>query len=134
MMPALPKPRPRKQVKSKISLLSTWTFWACICAILGLSLAPPSTPMPTTGWDKSNHVLAFVVLTFLARKVWAEQFWLVLLSLLAYGALIELLQSLMPYRHAEWSDLWADGLGLLVGTIFTRRNSPLNTVVDDLRV
>ncbi|MNV60738.1 VanZ like family protein [compost metagenome] len=90
--------------------------------------------MPTTGWDKSNHVLAFVVLTFLARKVWAEQFWLVLLSLLGYGALIELLQSLTPYRHAEWSDLWADGLGLLVGTIFTRRNSPLNTVVDDLRV
>lgn len=107
-------------MKSKIELLSAWAFWACVCAILALSLAPPSTLMPTTGWDKSNHVLAFGTLALLAHKVWPERLWLVLSSLLAYGALIELLQSLTPDRYAEWSDLWADGLGLFVGEVFAR--------------
>ncbi|WP_225616924.1 VanZ family protein [Variovorax sp. 38R] len=107
-------------MKSKIALLSVWAFWACVCAILVLSLAPPSTPMPSTGWDKSNHVLAFATLAFLAHKAWPGRLWLWLPSLLAYGALIETLQSFTPDRYAEWSDLWADGLGLLVGEIFAR--------------
>ena len=76
--------------------------------------------MPTTGWDKSNHVLAFAALAFLANKAWRGHTWLVLPSLLAYGALIEVLQFFTPERYAEWSDLWADGLGLLVGEALAR--------------
>ncbi|WP_447772848.1 VanZ family protein [Variovorax boronicumulans] len=106
-------------MKSKIGLLAAWAFWVCVCAILALSLAPPSMPMPSTGWDKSNHVLAFATLAFLANKAWPGRIWL-LPSLLAYGALIEILQSFTPDRYAEWSDLWADGLGLLVGQVFAR--------------
>jgi VanZ family protein len=34
----------------------------------------------------------------------------VLAGLLAYGALIEVLQALTPYRMAEWTDLFADGV------------------------
>lgn len=41
-------------------------------------------------------------------------------SLLAYGAFIEILQSFTPDRYAEWSDLWADGVGLLLGEVFAR--------------
>ena len=33
------------------------------------------------------------------------------------GGLIELLQSLTPYRSAEWADWLADGLGLLLGKV-----------------
>lgn len=77
--------------------------------------------MPTTGWDKSNHVLAFATLAFLAHQAWrSERMWLVLVCLLAYGALIEILQSFMPDRYAEWSDLWADGLGLFFGEACAR--------------
>ena len=76
--------------------------------------------MPSTGWDKSNHALAFATLAFLAHKVWPQRAWLVLPSLLAYGALIEVLQSFTPDRSGEWSDLWSDGLGLLVGEVFAR--------------
>lgn len=107
-------------MKSKIGLLSRWVFWACAFAILVLSLAPPSTPMPTTGWDKSNHVLAFATLAFFAHQAWPGRISLVMPSLLAYGALIEVLQSFTPDRYAEWSDLWADGLGLLIGEVFAR--------------
>jgi len=110
----------RRSVKSKIELLARSAFWACIVGILVLALAPPSTPMPGTGWDKSNHVLAFATLAFLAHKVWPERTLLILLGLLAYGALIEVLQSFTPNRYAEWSDLWADGLGLLAGELLAR--------------
>jgi VanZ family protein len=44
----------------------------------------------------------------------------VLAALLAYGGLIEILQSLTPYRSAEWADLLADGLGLAIGLLVAR--------------
>ena len=34
---------------------------------------------------------------------------------LAYGSMIEVLQSFTPDRMAEWADLLADALGLAVG-------------------
>lgn len=71
--------------------------------------------MPSTGWDKSNHALGFAVLACLAYRAWPRRILLSLLGLLGYGALIEVLQSLTPDRMAEWSDLWADGVGLLIG-------------------
>lgn len=120
-MPEVPKraPAPLRGSATSKSRLWAWAFWACVLAVLALSLAPLSTPLPSTGWDKSNHVLAFAALAFLARKAWPGRLWLLLPCLLAYGALIELLQSFTPDRYAEWSDLWADGVGLFVGTMFT---------------
>ena len=35
--------------------------------------------------------------------------------MLAYGGLIEVMQSFTDYRSAEWADWLADGLGLLLG-------------------
>lgn len=116
-MPVLEK---YKQARLKIGLLSRWTFWACVFTILVLSLVPPSPPMPSTGWDKANHALAFATLAFLAHKAWPGRIRVVLPSLLFYGALIECLQSFTPDRHAEWGDIWADSLGLLAGDILAR--------------
>ena len=84
-------------------------FWMCVVAVLVLSLMPPAPHMPSTGWDKANHLLAFAVLAWLGCSAW------VLCGLLAFGVLIEGLQSLTPYRVAEWADLWADALGLALG-------------------
>jgi len=109
-----------KRVKLQIHLLWRRAFWACAFTILVLSLVSSSTPMPSTGWDKSNHVLAFATLAFLARMAWPGRTWLMLPSLLAYGALIEFLQSFTLDRYAEWGDIWADCLGLLVGEVFVR--------------
>ncbi len=92
-----------------------WAFWACVLALLVLSLMPPVPQLPTTGWDKSNHVLGFAVLMLLGSWVYPGHTMAVLAGLLSYGVSIELLQSLTPYRFAEWADLLADGVGLLVG-------------------
>jgi VanZ family protein len=91
-----------------------------LLAILVLSLMPPSSKLPTTGWDKSNHMLGFGTLGLLGVRGWPGRAWIVLAALLAYGALIEVLQSLTPYRSAEWADLIADGVGLLVGLVVAR--------------
>jgi VanZ family protein len=91
------------------------TFWACAFAILVLSLMPPVPQMPTTGWDKSNHMVGFALLMLLGRWAYPGRTAFLVCGLLAYGAFIELLQSLTPSRFAEWQDLLADGLGLIAG-------------------
>ena len=100
-----------------LTLRTFWqcAFWGCALAVLALSLAPASTPLPSTGWDKSNHLLAFATLAVLGARAWPGRIAMLLPALLAYGGLIEVLQSFTPDRAAEWSDLLADGLGVLLG-------------------
>ena len=94
-----------------------WLLALAMLALLVLSLAPASvaSALPTTGWDKSNHALGFAVLGLLGQWAWPGRTAIVLTALLAYGGLIELLQSLTPDRVAEAADLLADWVGLLLG-------------------
>ena len=77
--------------------------------------------------DKIAHLLAFVALAFLADRGWPERAfdWPAALWLLAYGALIELLQSTTKTRSAEFADLLADVAGIalygfVIGPALTR--------------
>ena len=92
-----------------------WAFWACMSAVTVLALMPAMPHVPSTGWDKSNHLLAFTVLAVLGLRAYPTRTVAVLTGLLAFGGLIELLQSLTPDRMAEWADWLADSLGLLLG-------------------
>ena len=92
--------------------------WSRALAVMVLALMPivPHI-MPSTGWDKSNHMLAFAVLAVLGLWAYPGRMAVLLLGLLAYGGLIEVLQSFTPDRFAEWADLLADVVGLLVGAV-----------------
>ena len=92
-----------------------WLLALAMLALLVLSLAPASASLPTTGWDKANHALGFAVLGLLGQWAWPGRTAIVLTALLAYGGLIELLQSFTPDRVAEAADLLADWVGLLLG-------------------
>lgn len=96
---------------------SQWqvAFVLCVFSVLVLALVPAPPRLFTTGWDKSNHFLAFSVMAWLGGKAFPQRLVFVLLGLLAYGALIEILQSLSPTRSAEWFDLVADALGIALG-------------------
>ena len=96
-------------------------FWMCVAAVLALALATPGRYLPTTGWDKANHALAFGVLAVLGGIAYPGRLARLLVALLAYGALIEVLQSLTPDRSAEWLDLLADAVGLLLAAPLARR-------------
>jgi len=90
-------------------------FWGCGAVILILALMPTVPQMPTTGWEKSNHVLAFAVLTLLGCRAYPSHIAVVLVGAMLYGGLIEVLQSFTSYRSAEWADLVADAIGVIVG-------------------
>ncbi len=107
------------------------TVFACALAgVLILSLWPLDQPPPVnTGWDKTDHLLAYLVLALLGLQAFGclpEAAYLrfpflslpgraVLLGLLAFGGAVELLQGLTETRHASWQDMLANGLGILLG-------------------
>ena len=112
------KPSPAsKPLSSPTILLPAWrlAFGLCMLAVLVLALMPTDMPLPSTGWDKSNHLLAFSVMALLGRRAYPGRTMAVLAGLLAYGALIEILQSFTPNRSAELLDLAADAIGLAFG-------------------
>jgi len=90
-------------------------FWTCGAAILILALMPTVPHMATTGWDKSNHALAFLVLAYLGCRAYPDRTAVVFAGCVLYGGLIEVLQSFTTYRYAEWADLAADAIGVVVG-------------------
>lgn len=97
---------------------------ACaVVAITWLATTPNPPRQIDTGWDKSNHLLAFAVLALLADRLvmaWGGGTGVRLAAwglVLAYGGLIELLQSQIPGRAAEWADLGADAMGVAVGVV-----------------
>ena len=85
-----------------------------------LSLMPIEIRVPSTGWDKTNHLSAFSTLALLGLWRFPGRVKTVLSGLLGYGALIECLQALTPYRFAEWLDLLADALGLALGWVLAK--------------
>ena len=104
--------------KSIVKISNTfwrWAFGLCVVAVLVLALAPAPPQVITTGWDKTNHLLAFAVMLVLGRAAFPRREMTLMLLLLAFGGLIELLQYFVAYRSAEWGDWLADAVGLLVG-------------------
>ncbi|MFG6429449.1 VanZ family protein [Roseateles sp. LYH14W] len=100
-------------------------LWRALLALLlavitWLALSPAPPESANTGWDKANHTLAFAALAFVS--VWAlwqrpRQWLLLVAALLAYGGFIEIAQSFVPSRSAEWNDVLADGMGIALGLL-----------------
>ncbi|MFG6468878.1 VanZ family protein [Roseateles sp. BYS87W] len=93
---------------------------ALTVVITTLALIPHPPAQATTGWDKSNHALAFASLAFCGVwALWREpRQWPALAgAVLAYGGAIEVAQSFLPPRSGEWADLLADALGIALGLV-----------------
>lgn len=89
-------------------------------AITWLALVPDPPRGVSTGWDKTNHLLAFAALAF--TGVWAQwrqprQWAVLVVVLLAYGCGIEVAQGFLPPRSADAADVLADGLGIALGLL-----------------
>ena len=77
-----------------------WLFAAAAVIVMALSLAPLEPDTPSLGWDKANHLAAFALLALLGCRAYPAHTGIVLSGLLAYGGLIEVLQSFTDYRRA----------------------------------
>lgn len=78
-------------------------------------------PLPTTGWDKSNHALAFAALGLLGCACWPASAVRVLVALAAYGGAIEIAQTFTETRMGEWIDWGADVVGLALAALIRPR-------------
>lgn len=107
-----------------LSLLSRYCFFLAITAITVLAVWPTKDLVVSTGWDKSNHLLAFFVLLLLADYGWEQKssLWIKVLGLLVYGLLLELLQAMVPPREFSLADIFSDGLGM---ALYLLLRSPL---------
>ena len=70
------------------------------------------------GLDKWAHLLTFALLAvWFAGQYRRGAYWRIAAGLIGFGALIELCQRLVGYRTADWFDLGADTLGIVVGLV-----------------
>jgi len=96
--------------------------WALIILILWLSLIPsPPSPLHFPQADKVEHLFAYGVLMSWFCQIYhgSRQRLYLMLAFIALGATIEILQGLSGYRTAEWGDLLADSLGVLIGWLLS---------------
>lgn len=88
------------------------------CGLLLALALYPDTPGPSLAYgDKLGHLAAFAVLGAWFGALRRGAFLGVGLALLAYGGLIEVLQSLTPSRRPEWADLMANLVGIVIGIL-----------------
>ncbi len=96
------------------------TWWVLIgiaATVVGMYLAlrPVGPSMP--GGDKAMHLWSYVAMSLWFAAIYERRHaWRVGVVLIVFSGLIEVLQYLMPYgRAAEWGDMAANGLGILIG-------------------
>jgi VanZ family protein len=86
--------------------------------LLYLCLAPVSMLPPATLWDKAEHAIAWAVLAGLGLSLWPGRAREVAAYSLALGALVEILQALMPLgRQGDWRDWVADAIGVAAAVL-----------------
>ncbi len=100
-------------------------WWRALLAVLvgvtcffAFTPRPPELPLAPS--DKLQHIAAFACLAacslLCARAGWRAA-WAAALGLLAFGGFIEIVQSFIPSRSADWLDLRADALGIACGLL-----------------
>ena len=66
--------------------------------------------------DKVLHVATFLVLAVWFSGLYRKNsYWKIAVGLLAFGLIIEVCQRAVGYRSAEWTDVFADATGIVLG-------------------
>jgi VanZ family protein len=102
-----------------------WAYGAAVAVLLYLCLAPTKALPKVTLWDKAEHAVAWFVLAALGLAFWPARPGRVAGFALALGAIVEVLQAIMPLgRDGDWRDWAADSVGVsaaLLGWAVVRR-------------
>jgi hypothetical protein len=68
--------------------------------------------------DKWMHGLTFLALTlWYAGQYRTRSYWRIALGLFAFGLFIEICQRMLSYRTAEWLDMGANTIGIILGLL-----------------
>jgi VanZ family protein len=92
-------------------------FYAAVAFVGALSLVPGGALPPTQVSDKLEHLLAYAALGLAGGATARNGHRAVcsILGIIAFGAMIEILQMFSPGRYAEVGDVLANAAGALIG-------------------
>ena len=93
--------------------------WLCV-AVLTIASLMPVEMLPAQSfniWDKAQHAFGFGWLALFGLLSYPQKPARVALLLLVYGGAIELAQAATGWRYGEWTDLAADGVGIVLGAM-----------------
>lgn len=95
-------------------LAIVWT----VIMLIGCLTPHSELPDELVNWnDKAQHIAIFALFTLLWRLAGLKFITAALVGFL-FGALIEVLQYVLPInRSADWADLFADSIGVIVGML-----------------
>jgi VanZ family protein len=95
-----------------------------LCGLMAVTcwfaFTPHPPELPLSPGDKLQHFTAFTCLTgccLLGFQAGWRGAALSALGMLAFGGFIEIVQSFIPGRSAEWLDLGADSVGIAIGLV-----------------
>ncbi len=96
-------------------------FWAALAFAVFMATRPQPPALLAETNDKIQHILAFAVLTALARFGFPRLHWMLILGGLSLaGGTIELLQMIPALeRDASWADFGADAATVAVMLVVT---------------
>ncbi len=104
---------------SKANSLKLVRIWYALGMMMLIAVAAVSLlPVPDVGVsDKFSHLFTYFLLAGWFGLLARDRVMLgwTLAALIAYGALLELLQGQTGYRYAEWGDVVANSIGALAG-------------------
>lgn len=110
---------PQSQSPPYIQAIAKITTGFIAAAILVVTLFPVSQLPEVDSGDKAAHLIAFALLA-LPLNLAGHPRWLLLnTGFVLFGGAIELIQPFVG-RHAEWLDLGADMIGVVVGLLVAR--------------
>lgn len=107
--------------RAALTRAARWGTVAVVIVIAWFAFTPAVPAGIERIWDKFQHVAAFVALAALLDLALPEHgpgFKIALA--LAYGLLIEAVQSLLPWRDASLPDLGADLIGIGIHFLILR--------------
>ena len=106
-----------------------WALIAIVSVLMLIELAPKEGGWPY--WDKLQHVLVFIILTVAGCLAFTQKRLWVCISLVGFGAVIEVLQGVLTTtRTPSFYDWLADILGIVIAlvllAVFQRRSAQNN--------
>jgi len=111
---------------SSVRTIVRLLFIAALIAVFWLALMPAPELAKLVSWqDKIEHAVLFAALALMAIAGWPRHPGRIAVSLLLYGAAMEVAQSQTGYRFGDPYDWLADAVGLLVLVPFALRRTHL---------
>jgi len=99
----------------KLKLYKLWLAAGVvqIFIIIYLSLTPGVPSMPGVHVDKLYHFLAYLVVTLWFVQLWQPRFhWVLLISFILLGVIMEIIQGGLSYRSFDFVDMLANACGV----------------------